>query len=811
MLLNPTSSKNYETWFHGWGGGLSVTRNTEPQNGGLGGGKHGAKFPKVQASRRQDSATAEKRQQDASEDAETHSDEKPLEAKIGRLRAALASTQIKLNEAGREKAVAVAARDAKESAEADERIKLAGAQKQVAVLTATLTATTRKAADTAQLLTSERASGETVQVALTAALANQERTGREKAAVDTALRDAESAAAALRARLVVSTDEQAKVNRESALALMSEQANRGVLQAALASAQARAERADREKAVAVTAVHAGEGVVADQRTRLEDTQKRLSATTAALMVAKSEAARASVDAKRLVSERVDSGALQASLVSARAQTEQAGRDKEAAGIALHASERAEADTKAKLAAVTDELTAMKRTAAQATKTAESRASADYVSHQADIASARAEAEQVGRGKEAAASALHVSEGALADTKAKLVAVTGELAVAKREAGQATTSSAPLAVEPSGNGALQAAVVAARARADRADREKAISIASLRASEAVAAGHQMQLEAMQKQVATLAAQYAGAKRDAEQATKATQRLADERVEGSTLRAALASARANMDQAAREKTAALAALHAAESVDADRDGKLQAALKRAATLAAALESTKREAELAKESARRIADERSQGGALRAALAAARAEADRAGREKAVAIATLQASKSTEADRQAELEEARIRATAVGSELAAAKRAAQATEKLGEPVDATQEKAPKSSDHVAVGTNRLPDGVVARVRLHYSMTSEASRTQAAMVKSQLSDLGLDVAVASELQKDGSKTAITYYYKQDERAAISIAEKIRAPDPVRTRIPTTQLPRPGTIEISLGNQTSRRSEASP
>ena len=320
-----------------------------------------------------------------------------------------------------------------------------------------------------------------------------------------------------------------------------------------------------------------------------------------------------------------------------------------------------------------------------------------------------------------------------------------------------TSSAPLAVEPSGDGGLQAAVAAARAKADQADREKTIAIASLRTSEAAAAGHQTRLEAMQKQVATLAAQFAGAKRDAEQATKTTQRLAAERVDGSALRAALASARANMDQAGREKTAALAALHAAESVDADRDGKLQEALKRAATLAAALESTKREAALAKASARRIADERSPGGALKAALAAARAEADRAGREKAVAVAPL------------------------------------------------------SSDHVAVGTSRLPDGVMARVRLHYSMTSDASRTQAAMVKTQLSDLGLDVAVSSELQKDGSKTAITYYYKQDERAAISIADKIRAPDPVRTRIPTNQLPRPGTIEISLGNQTSRRSEASP
>ena len=168
----------------------------------------------------------------------------------------------------------------------------------------------------------------------------------------------------------------------------------------------------------------------------------------------------------------------------------------------------------------------------------------------------------------------------------------------------------------------------------------------------------------------------------------------------------------------------------------------------------------------------------GELRASLASAQAKADRADHDKAEALAALRASQSLAADKSAKLDDAE-------------KRMATRT---------TVEKERSSQSSGSMAQTLLSFGADTHVIFHHSSSGDIEKALITTMRSKLRGLNADIVYSSDAPRIASRPRVTYYYKQDQAVANSVAERMQAAVARRVEIRTTKLPRPGTIEVLLG-----------
>ncbi len=97
-------------------------------------------------------------------------------------------------------------------------------------------------------------------------------------------------------------------------------------------------------------------------------------------------------------------------------------------------------------------------------------------------------------------------------------------------------------------------------------------------------------------------------------------------------------------------------------------------------------------------------------------------------------------------------------------------------------------------------LPDGVIPRVVLRYTLNSTAARTRALAFELTLRAFGLEVADPVAAPAGTGGNSVGYFYTDDQPSAGRIASDLALPEAVQRRLPAKgALPRPGTVDIAI------------
>lgn len=736
----------------------------------------------------------------------------------------------RLDEAGRDKAVAVQSMHALQVDVEDRESKRKAVEAQTSALTASLAAARRDALAAARQAVDGKTANQALETDLRATRQRLEDAGREKAATAQAFRDQQAAVAdregklkaaegrtsALSASLTAARHDIA-VASEAAKRAGDDRAANQTLEADLHATRQRLDEAVRGKAAADQALKASRDAVVDREVKLKAAEVQTSALSASLTAARRDGVIASEATKRAADEKTANQALEADLRATRQQLDDASRDKAATAQVLHALQAAGLNREDRLKAaaaetlaLTASLAAARHDAAMATK-ASKQAGDDRTANgtlEADLRTTQQQLQDAERDKVAAAKAFRALQAAVLDREGKLKAAEAQTTVlaarldaARRDSTQASEAIKRAADNRPANQAAEADLREMRQRLEDADREKS---AATQALQATVANREGKLKAAETQTAALSESLAAARHDAKTVAEATKQTADERTANQALEADLRATRQRLDDASREKSVAAQALHVLQSSVADREGRLKAAETHAAALTENLAAARHDTARAAEATKQAAEERTAKQALEAALRATRQQLDDASREKSAAAQALHALQAAILDREVKLKATEVQTAALTASLATARRDAATASEATKQARFKQESVGRFSAEPLASAASKPDGPIeslpSNIVLRYRAGDPAARQKATVLKSSLNESGLSSSDASAAADIMPGVHVTYYYKQDQTLARQVSRSVTSSEPSQKRAGRNQMPLPGTVEVSVG-----------